>query len=48
MDRYWLFCYEALSADNLRDQWSVMKRKNISFIRKEIRDLYTSSNHKTN
>ena len=34
MDRYWLFCYEALSADNLRDQWSVMKRKNISFIRK--------------
>lgn len=48
MDRYWLFCYEALSADNLRDQWSVMKRKNISFIRKEIRDLYTSSNDKAN
>lgn len=48
MDRYWLFCYEVLSCGNLSGPWSEMKKANISFIRKEIRDLYASSNDKVN
>ncbi len=36
MDRYWLFCYEALSCDDLFGQWCAMKKSGISFIRKEI------------
>lgn len=44
MDRYWLFCYEALSWGSLRGQWRSMKRKGISFIRKEIVDGATAIN----
>lgn len=32
-DRYWLFCYEALTYSDLRDQWGPMKKEGISFIR---------------
>lgn len=36
MDRYWLFCYEALKWGSLSGQWRSMKQAGISFIRKEI------------
>ena len=36
MDRYWLFCYEALTWGSLSGQWRSMKQAGISFIRKEI------------
>ena len=39
MDRYWLFCYEALTWGSLSGEWRLMKQANISFIRKEITDL---------
>ena len=32
MDRYWLFCYEVLSADVLDGDWKDMKRANVSFV----------------
>lgn len=35
MDRYWLFCYEALSFGNLSGEWRQMKQAGVSFI-KEI------------
>ena len=35
MDRYWLFCYEALSWGSLSGEWRQMKQAGISFIRKE-------------
>lgn len=38
MDRYWLFCYEALSWGSLSGQWRLMKQAGISFICKEIVD----------
>lgn len=44
MDRYWLFCYEALSQGNLSGQWKAMKKSGVSFIRKEIIDGTTSAN----
>ena len=36
MDRYWLFCYEALSYGSLAGEWRKMKQAGISFIRKDI------------
>lgn len=33
MDRYWLFCYEALSYSNLKDEWQVLKRAGVSFVK---------------
>lgn len=44
MDRYWLFCYEALSQGNLSDRWKAMKKAGVSFIRKEIIDGTTTAN----
>lgn len=48
MDRYWLFCYEALSWGSLPGQWRSMKQAGISFIRKEIVDGATSTNIESN
>lgn len=36
MDRYWLFCYEALKWGSLSGEWRAMKKAGISFIRKEL------------
>lgn len=33
MDRYWLFCYEVLTFSNLRDEWQVLKRAKVSFVK---------------
>ena len=38
MDRYWLFCYEALTWGSLPGEWRSLKQADISFIRKEIVD----------
>lgn len=48
MDRYWLFCYEALTWGSLPGQWRSMKQAGISFIRKEIVDDTTTTNTKSN
>ena len=48
MDRYWLFCYEALSWGSLSGNWRTMKRSEISFIRKEIVDGTTKIEFKSN
>lgn len=48
MDRYWLFCYEALTWGSLHGQWRSMKQAGISFIRKEIVDDTTATNTKSN
>ena len=48
MDRYWLFCYEALTWGSLPGQWRSMKQAGISFIRKEIVDETTTTNTKSN
>jgi len=47
MDRYWLFCYEALTYGTLSGQWRSMKQAGISFIRKEIVDGSTTVNTKS-
>ena len=47
MDRYWLFCYEALTQGSLPGQWRSMKQAGISFIRKEIVDGTTTVNTKS-
>ena len=47
MDRYWLFCYEALTYGNLSGQWRSMKQAGVSFIRKEIVDGTTTVNIKS-
>ena len=36
MDRYWLFCYEVLTAGNLSGEWKALKKANISFVRADI------------
>ena len=36
MDRYWLFCYEVLSAEDLDGEWKDIKKANISFIIPEL------------
>lgn len=48
MDRYWLFCYEALSWGSLSSQWRSMKQAGVSFIRKEIVDGTFATNIKSN
>lgn len=47
MDRYWLFCYEALTYGNLSGQWRAMKQAGVSFIRREIVDGTTTINTKS-
>lgn len=36
MERYWLFCYEALKHGSLADDWRNMKQAGISFIRQDL------------
>lgn len=48
MDRYWLFCYEALTKGSLSGQWRSMKQAGISFIRKEIVDATAATNIESN
>ena len=36
MDRYWLFCYEVLSQDDLKGDWKGMKKARVSFVKKVI------------
>lgn len=48
MDRYWLFCYEALTFGNLPGEWTSMKQAGISFIRKEIVYGTTTSDTESN
>ena len=33
MDRYWLYCYEVLSFSNLKDEWQVLKKAGVSFVK---------------
>lgn len=33
MDRYWLFCYEVLTHSNMKDDWQVLKRAGVRFIK---------------
>ena len=33
MGRYWLFCYEVLSAGNLKGDWAKLKKTGITFLR---------------
>lgn len=35
MDRFWLFIYEVLPKEQLKDDWKPMKQAGISFIRNE-------------
>lgn len=48
MDRYWLFCYEALSWGRLPGQWRTMKKAGVSFIRKEIMYVATNTDTESN
>lgn len=48
MDRFWLFCYEALAWGSLSGQWRLMKQAGISFIRKEMVDNATTTNAESN
>ena len=48
MDRYWLFCYEALTWGSLPGQWRLMKKAGVSFIRKEIVNDVPSINTESN
>lgn len=43
MDRYWLFCYEALSYGSLAGEWREMKQAGISFIREDLMNNVASS-----
>ena len=36
MDRYWLFCYEALTSGSLAGEWRSMKQAGVSFIKNDI------------
>ena len=47
-DRYWLFCYEALTYGSLAGEWRTMKQAGISFIRKELIDGASKTNIKSN
>lgn len=33
MDRYWLFCYEAVAMSNLNNDWKLLKKSGVSFIK---------------
>ena len=48
MDRYWLFCYEALTWGSLPGDWRLMKQAGVSFIRQEIVDGTTEIDTKSN
>lgn len=48
MDRYWLFCYEALTWGSLPGEWRSMKQAGVSFIRKDIIDGVTNTNTESN
>lgn len=48
IDRYWLFCYEALTWGSLPGKWRLMKQANISFIRKEIVNVTSKTNTESN
>ena len=48
MDRYWLFCYEALTCGSLPGQWRLMKKAGVSFIRKDVVDGATKINTESN
>ena len=48
MDRYWLFCYEALSWGSLPGEWRTMKQAGISFIRKDLIDGASDTNSESN
>lgn len=45
MDRYWLFCYEALTWGSLPGEWRKMKQADISFIKQEIVKGVTKSDN---
>ena len=47
-DRYWLFCYEALTYGSLAGEWRTMKQAGISFIRKELIDGTSGTNTESN
>ena len=47
-DRYWLFCYEALTYGSLAGDWRAMKQAGISFIRKDIVDAASEINTESN
>lgn len=36
MDRYWLFCYEAIAMSNLKDDWKMLKRAGVSFVKASL------------
>jgi len=38
MDKSWLFVYEVVPVDKLRDEWKNMKKFDVSFINKELSD----------
>lgn len=48
MDRYWLFCYEALTISYLTGDWKSMKAAGISFIRQDITINNTNGATKSN
>ena len=48
IDRYWLFCYEALSYGSLSGEWREMKQSGVSFIKKELIDGTTEFNTRLN
>ena len=48
MDRYWLFCYEALSWGSLPGAWRTMKQDGISFIKEEIMNGISTANTESN
>ena len=39
MGRYWLFCYEVLSAGNLKGDWVKLKKAGITFLRTGLNSL---------
>ena len=36
IDEYWIFVYEVLSISDLKDEWTVMKKEQVSFIKDEF------------
>ena len=48
MDRYWLFCYEALTYGSLAGEWRTMKQAGVTFIRRELIDGIAGTDTKSN
>jgi len=48
MDRYWLFCYEALTWGSLQGKWRSMKQAGISFIKESILNDIPATNTESN